>query len=55
MYKMPEDEFFESARNTLNKKNVNTFCEGYRRRRIYELDLAVLEEISKYERIDTRS
>jgi len=46
MYKMPKDEFFESARNTLNKKDVNAFCEGYRRRRIYELDLAVLEEIS---------
>ena len=43
---MPEDEFFESAWNTLNKKDVNVFCEGYKRRRIYEQDLAVLEEIS---------
>ena len=44
---MPEDEFFESARNAINKKDINVFYEGYKRRRIYELDLAVLEEISK--------
>lgn len=45
MYKMPEDEFFESALNKLNKKDVNAFCEGYKRRRIYEQDLAILEEL----------
>lgn len=42
---MPEDKFFESAQNTLNKKDVNAFCEGYKRRRIYEQDLAILEEL----------
>lgn len=45
MYKMPEDEFFESAWNALNKKDVNVFCEGYKRRKIYEQDLAILEEL----------
>ena len=46
MYKMPEDKFFESAWIALNgKKDVNTFHEGYKRRRIYEQDLAVLEEL----------
>ena len=31
----------------LNNKDVNAFFEGYKRRRIYEKALAVLEEISK--------
>ena len=47
MYKMPEDKFFESAWIALNgKKDVNTFHEGYKRRRIYEQDLAILEELT---------
>lgn len=43
---MSEDEFFESALNAIDKKNINVFYEGYKRRKIYELDLTVLEEIS---------
>lgn len=41
---MSDDKFFETALNAL-KKDVNVFCEGYRRRRIYEQDLAILEEL----------
>ena len=44
---MPEDKFFETARNAHNKKDVNAFHEGYKRRRIYEKALVILEELSK--------
>lgn len=46
-YKMPEDEFFESALNAINKKDVNVFYEGYKRRKIYAQDLLVLQELGK--------
>ena len=45
-YKMPEDKFFESVWNLINKMDVNWFHDLYKRRKIYEQDLAVLEEIS---------
>ena len=42
---MPEDDFFESVWNALNKKDVNVFYESYRRRKIYAQDLLVLQEL----------
>jgi len=44
-YKLPEDEFFESAWNAINMKDVNVFYEGYKRRKIYAQDLLVLQEL----------
>lgn len=53
---MPEDKFFESVLNTLNnKKDVNVFRECYKRRRIYEQDLAVLEEIGLKNNVRTNT
>ena len=46
-YKMPEDDFFESVWNALNKKDVNTFYESYKRRKKYAQNLIVLQELGK--------